>query len=875
MSYRIQFLLWVLLLIFFSLSLKSQGVKGIISDSKGNPVPYSSVYVPSLQSGTTANDDGIYQLLLESGAYELIIQYLGYKTQTIPLTIGENISTLNVILEPQNYNLPEVIVTSSGEDPAYYIMRKAIGMSQYYRNQVSEYQAKIYLRGTGVALKIPALMRRQLKKEGIEQGEYFVMENISEIHFKKGEPVQTNVISMRSSGNMGETSPMQFVTLSLYDDIDGIITPLSRNAFQVYKFKLEGSFIENEHTINKIRVIPKRKGQDLYSGTIFIREGSWNIHSVDLKVIQKMVSIQLRQVYHPVDQLVWMPVSHDYNILFDAMGGSLSYRYLVTVNDYKLKLNSGINHDFYARLIADEREIYDNSIEENNTVMVQNLPENDRKKRVETLIERDDLTNKEMRELNKLIKMEVTASQPKAPLEVKVRNIEVADSAQLRKPDYWQHNRPVPLTTEELKSFDELPKDSTTADTTVSKKHTLLREIITGVDKKKLSENWTLKHNGIAGLSSFSFNTVDGFLYSKKLKATSSDSLHRKLSFEAAVDYAFARERFGATLDIAYTYNPLKRSSIRLKGGRSTSDFNAEKGIMPFFNTFTTLFTKQNYLKLYEKDYAGMTFQSDIVNGLTFTGSLEYQRRTQVENNSDFFLTNLLGREFTSNIPQRIVLQPELVKDHKPFIIEGSISYTPRYFYRIVNHSKQMLYSSYPTLGLAWRQGLKGVGDSDNHFQQFEISIKQGFEARLWGRFDYFLKAGVFPDNTDIHFADFKHFNNSSLWISGGEKLSMFRGLNFYERSTNASYFESHFQYQHSRILLKRIPLLSGSLIRESLFLNTLASQDDQLYVEIGYGLNQLFLVFDLEVFTGFLGGKHHQTGFRIGIPINEGTVRF
>lgn len=71
---------------------------------------------------------------------------------------------MNITMETQSYNLPEIIVTASGEDPAYYIMRKAIGMSQYYQNQVSAYTATVYLKGTGVPVKIPALMRRQLKR---------------------------------------------------------------------------------------------------------------------------------------------------------------------------------------------------------------------------------------------------------------------------------------------------------------------------------------------------------------------------------------------------------------------------------------------------------------------------------------------------------------------------------------------------------------------------------------------------------------------------------------------------------------------------------------------------------------------------------------
>jgi hypothetical protein len=50
-------------------------------------------------------------------------------------------------------------------------------------------------------------------------------------------------------------------------------------------------------------------------------------------------------------------------------------------------------------------------------------------------------------------------------------------------------------------------------------------------------------------------------------------------------------------------------------------------------------------------------------------------------------------------------------------------------------------------------------------------------------------------------------------------------------------------------------------------YVNYLATTDNKLYYEVGYGLNQIFLMFNLEVFTGFKGASHEYTGIKIGIP--------
>ena len=107
-------------------------------------------------------------------------------------------------------------------------------------------------------------MKKTLKKEGLEEGKPMVMENISDIHFELPDVVEGNVISMRGTMQGDDASPMGYITLSLYNDIDGVISPLSRDAFAHYKFQLEASFYDQEYLVHKIKVIPRREGYDLY-----------------------------------------------------------------------------------------------------------------------------------------------------------------------------------------------------------------------------------------------------------------------------------------------------------------------------------------------------------------------------------------------------------------------------------------------------------------------------------------------------------------------------------------------------------------------------------------------------------------------------------
>ncbi|MGL1400197.1 DUF5686 family protein, partial [Vibrio parahaemolyticus] len=67
----------------------------------------------------------------------------------------------------------------------------------------------------------------------------------------------------------------------------GFISPLSDNALAYYKYKFEGTFFEFGKEISRIKVIPKRKFEPLFSGYINIVENEWRLESVDLKIFKE------------------------------------------------------------------------------------------------------------------------------------------------------------------------------------------------------------------------------------------------------------------------------------------------------------------------------------------------------------------------------------------------------------------------------------------------------------------------------------------------------------------------------------------------------------------------------------------------------------
>ncbi|MFA8435052.1 MAG: DUF5686 and carboxypeptidase regulatory-like domain-containing protein [Marinifilaceae bacterium] len=864
-------LLLLLPLLLFSSSLFSQGLKGKITDQAGEPVPFANIYVNQLQTGTTTNLEGDYQLTLPKGNWEILFQYIGFTTQTRKVEVKENTQELNVVLQPRNYQLKEVKVLASGEDPAYYVMRKAISMGQYYTNQVSQYDCQVYLKGSGKLTKIPWLFRKKLKKEGVEKGKTFVTENISKIHFELPDKLKQEVISIRSSGDDNDTSPIDLITANLYDTRDeGLISPLDKNAFSVYRYELESVFEDQGRMINRIKVIPKRKGKDLFKGYLNIAENYWNIHSTDLKLRMPMTDIQMRQIYAPVNENVWMPISYDFSIYFEGVGFGMQYLYVASIKDYNITLNPDLDHNILlhqTQMPIEEEKAVEKAEQE---LLAPSKPltakETKRKEEIQELVKKEDLSMAEVHRLQRLMAKEATKNRPKKPLEIKIERTKVIEGAKNRDSSYWEQFRPIPLTPDETLSFqqkDSVQKkvDSLNKD---NNKFKLIHLLAGNTYKLKSQKGKTrLSTPSFIDPTKLSYNTVDGFAYKFGASITHSDTLGKFFSFGPKFRYAFARQHLDFALKSKYRYNGIKRAFFEIEGGSVTRDFNEKRGIDPLLNSITTLFYRENNMKLFRKDYLSVLHEFDLTNGLTLYSKAEYAQRKQLFNHSDFYISNPDHKEFTPNLPAGI---PEkLVENHTTAKFKIGLEYTPRYHYSIEKGKKRMRTSDYPTFTISYEKGINKLLGSDSDYDFLSSSIYHGLNVGFNDFFHYFIRGGIFLNNDQVFFPDFHHFSTNKPLIMMDGGLSTFRLLPYYKHSTQDKFLEGHIQFISDRLILKRLPVLNNSLVlQERVFLNYLTQPGFENYYEAGYGLSNIFLLLDIEVIAGFKGKKYKEAGVKL-----------
>ena len=260
-------------------------ITGTVSDSSGEPLPLVSIYIQGTSTGTTTNLEGVYQLNLDPGSYEIVYQFIGYETKVEHIDIDGTPQVVNVTLHEQALLISEVVVAADAEDPAYRVIREAIKKRDYHNNLHEQYACEVYVKGYNKVLDAPE------KIFGIDvgdmdgaldsnrQGIVYLSESISNLYYSRPDDYKEVVTSSKISGDdqgysFNSAAEMQF---NIYKNTESlaraIILPIADNALKYYRYRLDGTFYDQENRlINKIEVIPTSLTDPVVTGYIYIVE---------------------------------------------------------------------------------------------------------------------------------------------------------------------------------------------------------------------------------------------------------------------------------------------------------------------------------------------------------------------------------------------------------------------------------------------------------------------------------------------------------------------------------------------------------------------------------------------------------------------------
>ncbi|MBC3540784.1 carboxypeptidase-like regulatory domain-containing protein [Rufibacter sp. H-1] len=843
-------------------------LKGKVTDEKGAGLAFATVYLQGSTVGSTTNEQGNYQFSVEPGQHTVVFQYVGYKTQTKTIDVPDEEKptplVLNAQLLPDVYNLNEVRVSLSGKNPAYGIMEQVIARRDYHLKEVQAYTAQVYVKGLQRLINVPKRVLGIMKvPAGLKPGILYLSESVSELNFMQPGKYRERMISSKVSGNSRAFSFNQAseFNVNFYQNLvkakgvneRGFVSPLANNAMFFYKYELMGSSQNNGHLIHRIKVIPKRKSDPVVTGYLYIVDGSWRLQSLNLYVtkdqqIEFVDTLRITQQFTPAAGNVWVLQSQKFTFDVEGYGFKGNGYFTAVYSKYRVKPASFVKQAPVPTPVAPEIAAPAVSPP---IVAAQPKAKPTRKER---RAQRD---------------APPTNGVPDAEYFKKKEVLLIEQEANTRDSAYWAEMRPVPLTEEEVVDYHtkdslQVIKESKPYKDSLDRKNnkfSVTGLLLSGYSYRNTFERTRFSIEPITRI--WQYNTVEGLVANLRVGYTKQFEDRRSFYIAPTLRYGFSNEKAQAKLQGTYTYDLLKRRAVGFEGGRFVSQFNAAEPITPFVNTVYTLLFKENYEKLYQRNYLRLWHNRELVNGLAATFMVDYAQREMLFNTTDFVLRDRDSRVFTPNEPQNAEVASTAFPRHQALTAALSLSYRPGAEYISHPDRKINLGSKWPTFNLNYRKGIANVLGSDVNYDFVSLGVSDELQLGLVGTSDYSVSVGTFWRKKQLYFMDFRHFSGNRTILSGD--FSGFQLLDYYRYSTQKTYIEAHYSHHFNGFILNKIPLIRKLKWQEVGSLNYLHTDAAGHYLEVGVGLEHLFKVFRVDFVTGFQERQKVSSGIRIG----------
>jgi len=376
------------------------------------------------------------------------------------------------------------------------------------------------------------------------------------------------------------------------------------------------------------------------------------------------------------------------------------------------------------------------------------------------------------------------------------------------------------------------------------------------------------------------FNTVEGFVANTGLVFRKRWSRYHMLEAEVYGRRAFGINRNSGFLKLRYRANSF---DLLLTNGDFVAQFNPETTISQEMNSLSTLFLKNNQMKIYRSKFTSLNFTKRFSASFFIKSLVEFSERSQMDNTTDYYWINFLNRDFQPNYPINGENDEVGFKTHKSFITQFQVGFRPFLTQSYRANTRISDWGSSPLILAKYRAGWKNVGGSETDFNHVELSYLHNIELNPWIKMGLLINTGTFFGNKPSYFIDFKHYNGNLNLIQAGEMLASHRlvgyyqnitngsnqrlNVNHYANSTSGTYLEVLSYFQFSNLWLKPLLGIKNLYVKEVLIANANYVQNQNLfYNELGYGLDGVFKIFRLEAIANFINGQFSYIGFRVNI---------
>ena len=749
-----QVLYTVLFFLISILVVAQTKVGGKVVDEFGDPIAFANVVFKNSKEGVITNENGIFYFESDQDYSTLVISFVGFETQEIPLKKGLN-SNLKIVLI-QGTTLKEVVVytgkTSKKNNPALDILRKIWerkrknGLYMFDQYKYDKYEKVEFDMNTidSAFMSSKVFKGMEFIFDNIDTSRItgktflpiFINESVSEVYGDNVKKKHKEILKANKNSGFGNGDGVNTFIKDLYADYNiydnylkffdkDFVSPLSRTGIHVYNYVLNDSmFIDNKWCYN-IVYYPRRKNELTFKGDFWVNDTTFAIKKINLEASKSANINWVKEIY----------IEQEFEVLNDSV--------FLLKRDYMMS-------DFSFSKKEESKGVYGK-----RTTVVKNHVFNEPKE-------------------DKFYRQEVN----------------FYDNSVFNKPEeFWQENR-----------FEKLNENEAGI-------YKMLDTLQTVPKFKRIYDLATILGSGYIQVgnvdfgpifSTFGYNDVEGQRI--RIGGRTYFGPHDKWRIQGYTAYGFRDNQFKYGISGRWMVNPDNRLILSVGNRRDVEQMGVSlttsNDVLGRSFASSALFASGVNNQLTSVNLTTIGFEIEPLKNFTFQTNLTYRTLKSASNEFSLdYYTDITQSEIKSEVKQSEI---NLVAE-----------YTPKRKTLGYGVDRMDVDFNYARVFLSYSNGLKGVLDSDFNYQKLQFYYRQPALVGGFGRLFTTFETGKIFGEVPLGLMGVIPGNQSWFVIENTYNL-----LDYYDFVAD-EYASLHFEHHFNGRLFSRVPYLRKLNLRE------------------------------------------------------------
>jgi len=749
-----QVLYTVLFFLISILVVAQTKVGGKVVDEFGDPIAFANVVFKNSKEGVITNENGIFYFESDQNHSVLVVSFVGFETQEIPLKNGLN-SNLKIVLI-QGTTLKEVVVytgkTSKKNNPALDILRKIWerkrknGLYMFDQYKYDKYEKVEFDMNTidSAFMSSKVFKGMEFIFDNIDTSRItgktflpiFINESVSEVYGDNVKKKRKEILKANKNSGFGNGDGVNIFIKDLYADYNiydnylkffdkDFVSPLSRTGIHVYNYVLNDSmFIDNKWCYN-IVYYPRRKNELTFKGDFWVNDTTFAIKKINLEASKSANINWVKEIY----------IEQEFEVLNDSV--------FLLKRDYMMS-------DFSFSKKEESKGVYGK-----RTTVVKNHVFNEPKE--------DNFYRQE---------------------------VNFYDNSVFNKPEeFWQENR-----------FEKLNENEAGI-------YKMLDTLQTVPKFKRIYDLATILGSGYIQVgnfdfgpifSTFGYNDVEGQRI--RIGGRTYFGPHDKWRIQGYTAYGFRDNQFKYGISGRWMVNPDNRLILSVGNRRDVEQMGVSlttsNDVLGRSFASSALFASGVNNQLTSVNLTTIGFEIEPLKNFTFQTNLTYRTLKSASNEFSLdYYTDITQSEIKSEVKQSEI---NLVAE-----------YTPKRKTLGYGVDRMDVDLNYARVFLSYSNGLKGVLDSDFNYQKLQFYYRQPALVGGFGRLFTTFETGKIFGEVPLGLMGVIPGNQSWFVIENTYNL-----LDYYDFVAD-EYASLHFEHHFNGRLFSRVPYLRKLNLRE------------------------------------------------------------